>query len=52
MSAGEPLGAEMLKWGEDCLNVKINEMYGQTEVNYFIGNCQTCLLYTSDAADE
>ena len=41
MSAGEPLGAEMLKWGEDCLNVKINEMYGQTEVNYFIGNCQT-----------
>ena len=40
MSAGEPLGAEMLKWGEEVLNIKINEMYGQTEVNYFIGNCQ------------
>ncbi|MDP6728691.1 MAG: AMP-binding protein [SAR324 cluster bacterium] len=41
MSAGEPLGAEMLKWGEECLDVRINEMYGQTEVNYFIGNSQT-----------
>jgi acetyl-CoA synthetase len=40
MSAGEPLGAEMLAWGEEALGVKINEMYGQTEVNYFVGNCQ------------
>ena len=40
MSVGEPLGAEMLKWGEEVLNIKINEMYEQTEVNYFIENCQ------------
>ena len=41
MCAGEPLGAEMLHWGEAALGVKINEMFGQTEVNYIIGNCQT-----------
>ena len=43
MSAGEPLGEEMLAWGEEALGVRINEMYGQTEVNYFVGNCQRLL---------
>lgn len=39
MSGGEALGAEVLNWAEEELNVKINEIYGQTEVNYAIGNC-------------
>ena len=43
MSAGEPLGAEMLQWGKASLGIRINEMYGQTEVNYFIGNCQSLI---------
>ena len=32
-SAGEPLGAELLAWGEDALGLPINEFYGQTECN-------------------
>ena len=39
MSGGEALGAEVLAWAADQLGVKINEIYGQTEVNYMIGNC-------------
>ena len=39
MSGGEALGAEVLNWAQDQLNVKINEIYGQTEVNYVVGNC-------------
>jgi len=31
-TGGEPLGAEMLEWGREALGVKINELYGQTEV--------------------
>ncbi len=39
MSAGEMLGEELLLWAEDELGVVINEMYGQTEQNYMVGNC-------------
>lgn len=39
MSGGEPLGDEMLGWGRACLGVTINEIYGQTEANYVVGNC-------------
>lgn len=39
MSAGEMLGEELLQWAEDELGVVINEMYGQTEQNYMVGNC-------------
>ncbi|MGH2937187.1 MAG: AMP-binding protein [Solirubrobacterales bacterium] len=39
MSGGEPLDAELLAWGRGNLGVTINEMYGQTEANYVIGNC-------------
>lgn len=38
MSGGEPLGAEMLDWGEQVLGVTINEIYGQTEANLLVGN--------------
>ena len=39
MSGGEPLGEEMLRWGRSALGVTVNEIYGQTEANYLVGNC-------------
>ena len=39
MSAGEQLGAEVVHWADEALEVKVNEMWGQTEVNYLVGNC-------------
>ncbi len=39
MSAGEALGAQIYEWAEDTLGVQINEMWGQTEFNYIVGNC-------------
>jgi acetyl-CoA synthetase len=39
MSGGEALGAEVLHWAEEELDVRINEIYGQTEANYVVGNC-------------
>jgi acetyl-CoA synthetase len=38
-SGGEPLGAEMLAWGETALDVTINEFYGQTECNMVVSSC-------------
>ncbi|HEX8860174.1 MAG TPA: AMP-binding protein [Actinomycetes bacterium] len=38
MSGGEPLGEELQSWGRDALGVWINEIYGQTEANYVVGN--------------
>lgn len=32
-SGGEPLGAEMLAWGQTAFGLTINEFYGQTECN-------------------
>lgn len=40
MSGGEPLGQEILAWGSGALGVTINEIYGQTEANIVVGNCQ------------
>ena len=39
MSAGETLGEEVFRWAEDALRVSVNEMWGQTEFNYLVGNC-------------
>lgn len=39
MSAGEAVGEELIHWGRETLQVDINEMCGQTEHNYMIGNC-------------
>ena len=39
MSAGESLGAQIYEWAEEALGVQINEMWGQTEFNYIVGNC-------------
>ncbi|KKL26226.1 hypothetical protein LCGC14_2397410, partial [marine sediment metagenome] len=39
MSGGEALGTEVLNWAREQFDVAINEIYGQTEVNYVVGNC-------------
>ncbi len=39
MSAGEAVGEELYRWTADALAVKVNEMWGQTEFNYLVGNC-------------
>ncbi len=39
MSAGEALGDAVFHYAERQLGVTINEMFGQTEVNYIVGNC-------------
>lgn len=39
MSAGEAVGEAVFDWSREALGVTINEMYGQTEVNYIVGNC-------------
>ena len=39
MSAGEAVGDAVFAWCRDELGVVVNEMFGQTEVNYIVGNC-------------
>ncbi|MCU0813188.1 MAG: AMP-binding protein [Burkholderiaceae bacterium] len=39
MSAGEAVGDAVFGYGRDALGVPINEMFGQTEINYVVGNC-------------
>ena len=38
-SGGEPLGAEMLAWGQRAFGLTINEFYGQTECNMVVSSC-------------
>ncbi len=38
MSAGEAVGETVFNWARERLGVTINEMFGQTEINYVIGN--------------
>lgn len=38
MSAGEAVGDAVFDWGRSALGVTINEMFGQTEMNYIVGN--------------
>ena len=38
MSAGEAVGDAVFDWTRTALGVTINEMFGQTEMNYLIGN--------------
>jgi acetyl-CoA synthetase len=40
MSAGESVGVTVFEWAKEHLGVTINEMFGQTEINYVVGNCQ------------
>ncbi len=39
MSAGEAVGDAVFAYCRDQLGVVPNEMFGQTEVNYIVGNC-------------
>jgi acetyl-CoA synthetase len=41
MSAGESVGVTVFEWAKEELGVTINEMFGQTEINYVVGNCHT-----------
>ncbi len=41
MSAGESVGDAVFDYCRDQLGVTVNEMFGQTEVNYIVGNCAT-----------
>lgn len=43
MSAGEAVGEQIVHWARDSLNVPVNEMWGQTEFNYLVGNCSAIL---------
>ncbi len=38
MSAGEPVGPALVEWCREELGVTANEMFGQTEINYIVGN--------------
>ena len=40
MSAGESVGVTVIEWAKSELGVSVNEMFGQTEINYVVGNCQ------------
>jgi acetyl-CoA synthetase len=40
MSAGESVGVTVIEWAKEQLGVTVNEMFGQTEINYVVGNCQ------------
>ena len=39
MSAGEAVGDAVYAYCRDELGVTVNEMFGQTEINYIVGNC-------------
>jgi acetyl-CoA synthetase len=41
MSAGEAVGETVFEWSREHLGVTINEMFGQTEINYLVGNSHT-----------
>ena len=43
MSAGEQVGEELIHWGRETLDLTINEMWGQTEFNYIVGNCSAIM---------
>jgi acetyl-CoA synthetase len=38
MSAGEAVGAAVFGWCREALGITVNEMFGQTEMNYIVGN--------------
>jgi len=39
MSAGEAVGDAVFGYCREHLGVTVNEMFGQTEINYIVGNC-------------
>ncbi|HEY6133456.1 MAG TPA: AMP-binding protein [Rubrivivax sp.] len=43
MSAGEAVGDAVFAYCQRQLGVTVNEMFGQTEINYIVGNCARTL---------
>ena len=43
MSAGEAVGEALLEWAQTAFGVTVNEMCGQTEHNYLMGNCSVLM---------
>ncbi len=43
MSAGEAVGDAVFAYCREQLGVTVNEMFGQTEINYIVGNCTRSL---------
>ena len=41
MSAGESVGDAVFDYCHTQLGVTVNEMFGQTEINYIVGNCSS-----------
>jgi acetyl-CoA synthetase len=39
MSAGEAVGETVFTWCREAMGAVVNEMFGQTEINYIVGNC-------------
>ena len=52
MSAGEAVGDAVFDYCRQQLGVTVNEMFGQTEINYVVGNCHgaTAMLPAARAA--
>jgi acetyl-CoA synthetase len=50
MSAGEAVGDTVFDYCERELGVTVNEMFGQTEINYIVGNCSMNMAPTLVAA--
>ncbi|MSQ76352.1 MAG: AMP-binding protein [Rhodoferax sp.] len=44
MSAGESVGDAVFDYCQAQLGVTVNEMFGQTEINYIVGNCAPTLV--------
>ena len=41
MSGGEPVGTAVFHWVREELGLTVNEIFGQTEMNYIVGNSHT-----------
>lgn len=50
MSAGEAVGDAVFDYCQQQLGVTVNEMFGQTEVNYIVGNCAPTLVALPEIA--
>ncbi len=48
MSAGEAVGDAVFGYCQEQLGVTVNEMFGQTEINYIVGNC--AMAWAADRA--
>ncbi len=49
MSAGEAVGDAVFAYCRDELGVTVNEMFGQTEINYIVGNCSMAAVQGRDS---